>query len=1167
MRTLILLLFFFVSTLNSQNIRINEVVSSNSEYFDEDGDTPDWLELHNYGTQNVSIENWTLSDDLDDLTKWTFPDITLAPDEYLLLWASSKDRSSVTYSRTLINQGDTFSYFIPFTEPSSNWTSLNFNDQSWSQGTSGFGYDDEDDSTIIPNGTLSVYLRKTFSINNTDDISSLILDIDYDDAFVAYINGVEIARANITGVPPPYNSATLQDHEAQMYNGGSPDRFLISNFSSILNNGQNILTIQAHNVGSNSSDFTIIPFLSAVFTSPNSAGITPPDILNLTTNNLHTNFKISSDSETLSLSDSSGNLVDQLIAENIPPNTSTGISRSTGNIVSFLETTPGYENSSTEYLGVVQSVVNFSHEGGLISGSFNLSLSGNNPGEVIRYAFGGEEPNPFSPIYQFPLEINMNTSVRARIYLDNYLPSPIYTKSYIMNSNHEIDVMLLTTEPDNFFDQDTGIYVFGPEGTYDISPPYFGANFWEDWERPIHISFHENDTDNFSEFNAGVKIFGGWSRGQNGQRSMSFFARGQYGDSKFEHSFFDQLSYDKFEAFVLRNSGQDWMRSSIKDITLTSLMRGAGLDFQEHNPVATYINGAYWGMYNLREKINEHMLASKHNIEAEDVTLLTNNAEEIEGTNDEYNQLISYINSTNLSLDSNFEYVDQQIDLKEYAVYQAANIFFNNTDWPGNNIKFWKHPAGKWRWIMFDTDFGFGPFWNISNYSENTLSFALDPNGPGWPNPSWSTLLFRRLITNTGFRNRFINRYADELNTRFLSTNVKAHIDQIFATISPEVTAHYERWKDDPSLTNIGVYINDINSWVAYYVDQMKNFADNRPSIVKNHILSQFNLPNFHQLTIKNPSFEEGFVEVNENLNIQESSWTGDYFETVPLKLKAIAAPGYEFSHWSGNLFSIQETITINLVNSLELIANFSPSGTPNPVVINEINYKSSDDFNADDWVEIYNPNNSSVDMSNWQLKDEDDSHIFVIPDGTSIAANGYLVFVKDESDFTDVFPQITNYIGEIGFGFGGSDSVRLFNENGVLQDEVAYLNDPPWPTCADETGDTLELISPDLDNSLPESWSCINTHGSPNSINNNSLSADAVYIEPVKVYPNPVQSILYLSGVKESSNIKVYNVLGKLVINKTITNSLDVSQLKKGFYFIKIKENEKTTQVNFIKY
>ena len=93
-------------------------------------------------------------------------------------------------------------------------------------------------------------------------------------------------------------------------------------------------------------------------------------------------------------------------------------------------------------------------------------------------------------------------------------------------------------------------------------------------------------------------------------------------------------------------------------------------------------------------------------------------------------------------------------------------------------------------------------------------------------------------------------------------------LDQIYATIEPEVNAHYERWRDDPSLTNIGVNISNISAWVGYYIDQMKIFADNRPAIVKNHMLSQFNLPNFHPLTITNTNTTEGSVEVNENLMI-----------------------------------------------------------------------------------------------------------------------------------------------------------------------------------------------------------------------------------------------------------------------------------------------------------
>ena len=1075
----LVLTFFIGALLQAQSIRINEVVSSNSVYFDEDGDTPDWIELYNYGSQNVNLENWTLSDDVSDLSKWTFPNVTIPANDYLLLWASDKDRDQITSTRTLVNQGDFYKYLIPSSEPSPNWKNLTFDDSNWSTGASGFGYSDGDDTTVIPNGTLSVYLRKKFNVSSVADVISLILDIDYDDAFVAYINGVEVARANIDGVAPPFNASTNQDHEAQMYGGGLPDRFTIADFSSILVEGENVLAIQAHNISSGSSDFTTIPFLSAIFSSANNSGVEPPEILNLNNNNhFHTNFKISSDSETLTLSNLTGNIIDQLLIEGLPPNASIGVSGTSENRVNYIETTPGFQNSDEEFLGSVQNEIVFSENGGFKDASVNLSLSGNGFSQEIRYTTDGSSPNPQSQIYTSPIQISTNVSVRAQIFSDNYLPSPVFTESYIFGSNHDIDVLLLSVDPFDFFDEDSGIYVFGTEGTYNTAIPHFGANFWEEWERPIHFSFHEHDSNRSVEYNAGVKIFGGWSR-SNGQRSLSFFARGKYGDSEFEYPFFDNLIYNEFEAFTIRNSGQDWLRSSMKDIMLTSLMRGSEIDFQEYNPVATYINGEYWGMYNMREKTNEHMLASKHNVDAESITLLTNNAEVIEGSNEEYNELIAYIENTDLSDDANFEYIKDRVDLKNYTLYQVTNIYTNNTDWPGNNIKFWKHPDTKWRWIMYDTDFGFGPPWNVSNYHENTLSFALRPDGPGWPNPPWSTLLFRKLITNEGFRNQFVNRYADELNTRFLPTNVSNHIDQVYSTIEPEVLAHYTRWKDDPSL---GFEITDINAHVNYYVSNMKTFGVNRHPIAIEHIKQQFNLSNLHPLTLTNPDVSKGFVAVNENLSIQQDTWTGDYFETVPVKLTAIPEFGYEFSHWSGNLFSNSETIEVSLTESFEVSPNFIPAETTSSLVINEINYKSINSFDADDWIELYNPNDIAIDVSNWEIKDDDNTHVFVIPEGTQIEGEGYLVIVKNETDFRSVLPGIP-FVGELDFGFGSSDAVRLYDQNGALHDIVDYQSAAPWSSCADETGYTLELISPDLDNTLPESWDCINANGSPNAI------------------------------------------------------------------------------------
>ena len=1145
----IILPILLVTTLSAQTIRINEVSSSNSIYHDEDGDTPDWIEIHNFGSQTISLNNWTLSDDILDLDKWTFPNISLFPEQYLLLWASSKDRPIISYFTTLINQGDMFQYLTPSSEPNPNWKNLDFDDSNWSQGGSGFGYDDGDDETIIPDGTLSVYLRKRFNISDLQSLNSLILDIDYDDAFVAYINGVEVARENINGSPPAYNSGTIQEHEALMYNGGSPERFVITNPNSILVEGENILSIQGHNISNTSSDFTLIPFLSAIFSSPIQFGTTPPEILGFTSDHLHTNFKISSNSETITLSNSSDEIIDQLTVENLPPDTSLGVYQNNPDLVIYSETTPGYQNSNNYFTGAVVESVVFSNNGGFLSESISLSLSGNSIGQTIRYTTDGRRPTSSDLIYSNPIQISDNSTVRARIYQTNYIPSTTFSKSYVFDDVPEIDTVFLTTDPDNLFDEETGIYVFGEAGTYDTWQPYFGANFWEDWERPVHISYYKSETNEVeAEFDGGIKIFGGWSRGQNPQRSLALFARGQYGYSKFEESFFEELSYDDFQSLVLRNSGQDWTRSSIKDITLTSLMRGSGLDFQEHNAVATYINGDYWGLYNMREKTNEHMLASKHNIEANEITILPG------GDYTDYNSLIDYVSSIDLSVEANFEYVKERVDLVNYALYQAANIYYNNTDWPGNNIKFWNHPNGKWRWIMYDTDFGFGPHWNPGNFWEDTLSFALETNGPDWPNPPWSTLLFRKLTTNIGFRNQFINRYADEMNTRFLADNVKNHINLLHDKIASEVPFHYDRWGKDPSLA-------------AYYRDKMKEFADERPFYAKEHIKAKFDLPNYHKLKIFNFNTSEGFVEVNNNLKIQETTWRGDYFETVPVQLKAVPEAGYEFSHWGGESDSTEEIIYIDLTELTVVIPYFSAIDSYELIVINEINYSSSDDSNADDWIELFNPNPYEIDLSLWQIKDSDDSHVYVIPDGTFIEGEGFIVAVKDTSDYISVFPDAINYIGDLGFGLGSTgDSVRLFNSSNILQDQVTYTSESPWPNCANDTGFTIELREPELDNSLAENWDCINLNGSPNAPNTEVLSVPSNFNSAPVVFPNPTRSILNITGEGPLFNVSIYNVAGQKLIDKQKVNQVNVTTLSPGVYFIKINQNGNEYTLKFLK-
>ena len=161
-------------------------------------------------------------------------------------------------------------------------------------------------------------------------------------------------------------------------------------------------------------------------------------------------------------------------------------------------------------------------------------------------------------------------------------------------------------------------------------------------------------------------------------------------------------------------------------------------------------------------------------------------------------------------------------------------------------------------------------------------------------------------------------------------------------------------------------------------------------------------------------------------------------------------------------------------------------------IVINEINYNSTDNFDSDDWVEIYNNSNDTIDIGSWLLKDEDDDHIFTAPSNIKILPEQYIIFCKDTIKFTELFPDVESYYGNLGFGLsGGSDLVRLFDNTGSLVDTVRYDDYDPCPLSADGNGPTLELKHPTLDNALWESWSASEGYGTPgaqNSVFNDDL-------------------------------------------------------------------------------
>ena len=850
---------------------------------------------------------------------------------------------------------------------------------------------------------------------------------------------------------------------------------------------------------------------------------------------LHTNFKLKSSGTAIILTDSLGNKVDEIVTNSLNADVSFGRDPNNTSVWKyFLTPTPGWKNGNNGFLYVAQNP-QFTIQGGFYSGSVALNLSTSSSQATIYYTTNGSEPTTNSTIYTSTININSTTVIRVRTFGTDLLPSEIITKTYIINNSSTLPIVSLSTDPKNLWDNNTGIFVMGDSA--ESTPPFHGANFWKDWEKPVHIELYEpNGIKGFS-IDAGMKIFGGWSR-EYAQKSLKIIARNQYGIDNIPYQIFPNRGTNSYKSIVLRNSGQDWKSTMLRDGFIQSLVKGLGLGTQEYRPAVVYINGVYWGIQNIRERLNEDFLADHYNVNPKNVDLLKLEWEVIEGSNTDYIAMQNFISNNDLSMQANYDSVKSLMNVNNYLSYMAAEIYLDNTDWPGSNVEYWKSkdPGSKWRWLLYDTDFGFG-LYDGEDGSNNTLEMATAVNGPSWPNPPWSTFLFINLLMNNEFKNDFINRFADFANSRFRADSVNSRLTEFVNRIKQEMPNHLERWGTGT--------ITDWNN----RIDKMRMFANNRISNVKSHINQKFGLSGNFSVNLNVATIGTGRIKIN-SLKINKYPWTGSYFNDVPIKLKALPYPGYYFVRWEGIQSSDSSVMLVDANNNLNIIAVFEADTDllNGDIVINEINYNSSASFDTKDWVELYNKSNHSVDLSGWVIKDSDSSHSFVIPNGVILDTGGYFVIAEDISALKTLFPDVNNVIGNLTFGFSGNgESIRVYDNNGTLIDSVKYNDKFPWPIEANGGGSTLELKSPELSNITPQNWKASVDHGSPGKSNDvttgiedNKLVNTPTSFKLEQNYPNPFNPVTNISFTVVENNLttlKIYDILGKEV--KTLINEV----------------------------
>jgi hypothetical protein len=599
----------------------------------------------------------------------------------------------------------------------------------------------------------------------------------------------------------------------------------------------------------------------------------------------HTNFKLSASGETVYLFEQSGTLYDSLRFPQMQADISYGISQD-GSRLYFKYPTPGEFNDSGS--GFLYSAgVSITPPAAIYSSSVEVILEADAPG-IVRYTLDGSDPDSDDPIYSEPIQVSQNSGVRARLWQEGFEEGPISTSSFIIGTGFTMPVFSLTTDPLNFWDDEIGIYVVGTNGIpgncTDVP-----VNWNQDWERPLSFEYFDLTGKRTIQQDVGVKMHGACSRTAP-MKSLALFARGRYGSSSMDFPFFsDKPEIGAYKGLILRNSGSDNQYTMFRDAMIQSVVwPKMNVDYQGYEMVRVFLNGEFFGIYNLREKTNEHWVASNYGLDPGEIDFIkvdTKKSQAFAGSIDAYDSLQHFLENNSLAEQANYDWVADRVEIDSYMDYLITELFFAHRDWPGNNQKLWKAhaPGSKWRWILFDLDFTMGLY--DFDPALDMFSFATADYTDEWPNPRWATLIIRRLLENEGFREEFIQKYLMHLNTTLNTERVHHQIDSFYYHLMDVVPDQIARWNRPWSM----------EGWEEY-VNELRAFASERPAYVRTNMRNFFQMGREIGLEVA-PTDGTYRMKLND-VQIAPDGMQGSYLAGTELNLNCIAEPGYRFSHW-----------------------------------------------------------------------------------------------------------------------------------------------------------------------------------------------------------------------------------------------------------------------------
>ena len=999
-------------------------------------------------------------------------------------------------------------------------------------------------------------------------------------------------------------------------------------------------------------------------------------------NPLHTNYKISSSGESITLSSSSGTILDVVPATIIPSDISYGRSpNGTGNFVFFQTITPTAENTSQGYSGVLNPP-QFSQNGGFYNSNFNLIISSTEANSTIFYTLDGSEPtennlngttytyknrypelpeqhfgellNNSFQTYQYSNPINITnkssqpnkvsaisstydydpsyyipdnpifkgTIVRAKVVKPGFISSKISTKNYFItpqgSSRFSLPVISLSINEDRFYGYENGIYVAGkvfddwrianPNGVARASKA--GNYYWEENDERIgNMCYFVNGSEVINQ-DIGLKIRGGSTRRYE-KKSLTVYARSEYGDGTMDYTFFPDLPYTSYDRLTLSNSGWDFRHTKFRDALTHQLCKSLHVESEAYQPTISFVNGEYFGILNIRERYDNNYFQRVYNTNS--VDLLENSADIKEGDEVHYTAMTNYLESNSMASESNYNYIKTQLDPESFSDFFITNIFFQNADFPNNNVQYWRNKTssyepnaaygldGRWRWLLHDMDASFS--FGTNDFSGNSLAIATSINTTD-VNPEWATLILRKLLENDSFKIDFINRFADLMNTSFLSSRIISKIDELKTVIAPEMPEEISRWSVPANLSDWEMYLN-----------RQKDFATARPAFQRDHIRLKFGIASNINANLNVSNENHGYIKMN-TIEIIDGTpgiignpypWTGIYFNGIPVKLTAIAKPGFVFSYWSGASTSTNSEITITPNADFSVVAHFIPESTSeanvpiyfwymNGAIANNVpleTLNSTYQIGSGASIQyqsclvgypfpIGNANRNKASMerrnspTNINYRPSTNSNLpydATLMKGLQIKQ----MFQSGSLENLMIFNISTSGFKNIVLSFAAMD--ELAGVTGLSVDYATNSGTPVWQTLGLSAtslplSSTYQLFQIDFTTILTANDNANfkvrlrftgpnMTLDAGNRVTFNNVAVDGLQlplqitedsISKYKIFPNPFSDVINITGIKDAATYSIYTMEGKLIKNHHLQNSqIDLGEFSKGVYFLQL--------------